>query len=153
MAKGIIGADVTEDNTDDVKRAIGDALLRAFTKIGAKAEGYAKAVCPSDTGNLKNSITFDVESSEEGITATVGTNVEYAPYVELGTGKYYEPPPEWMEAHGARGRGLDSWMYKDADGKWHRGFPRRPKKFLQMAVQNHTDEYENIIENELKKVR
>lgn len=148
MAKGITGADVTEDNTDEVKKAVGDAIGRALAKIGMTAENYAKALCPVDTGNLRNSITFDTDED----TVTIGTNVEYAPYIELGTGKEYEPPPEWMEAHGQRGRGLDSWMYQDADGNWHRAFPRRPVKFLQRAVQNHTDEYEKIIENELKSI-
>ena len=147
-----VNVEMTEDNTKELANAIETALLRAFTMIGAKAEGYAKALCPVDTGNLRNSITYEVESSDEGATAIIGTNVEYAPYIELGTGKEYEPPPEWMEAHGQRGRGLDSWMYQDADGNWHRAFPRRPVKFLQRAIQNHTDEYEKIIENELKSI-
>lgn len=44
----------------------------------------AKQNCPVDTGRLQGSITYDMVSDHEGI---VGSNVEYAPYVEAGTYK------------------------------------------------------------------
>ena len=47
-------------------------------------ENDAKLGCPVDTGVLKSSITHVVED-EVGM---VGTNVEYAPYVEFGTGLF-----------------------------------------------------------------
>ena len=50
--------------------------------IGGKAETYAKQICPVDTGNLRNSITH--KQMDEN-TEIIGTNVEYAPFVELGT--------------------------------------------------------------------
>lgn len=148
----ISGVEIVEDNIDELMAFMQQAAIRALTRIGAKAEGYAKAGCPSDTGNLKNSITFAVEAEEEGGTVTIGTNVEYGIYVELGTGKYFEPPPEWMETHGGKkGRGLDRWFYQDAKGNWHKGLPRKGVKFLQHGVKNHTEEFENIITKELQK--
>lgn len=71
------------DNTDEVLRGISDAVERALTRIGLSAEGYAKKECPVDTGNLRNSITHEVVQSEKAVH--IGTNVEYAAYVELGT--------------------------------------------------------------------
>lgn len=53
----------------------------ALEIIGGKAEGYAKKLCPVDTGNLRNSITHQRMNEN---TEVIGTNVEYAPYVELG---------------------------------------------------------------------
>ncbi|MBP5182027.1 MAG: HK97 gp10 family phage protein [Lentisphaeria bacterium] len=53
----------------------------ALEIIGGKAETYAKQLCPVDTGNLRNSITHQRAGKD---TEAVGTNVEYAPYVELG---------------------------------------------------------------------
>ena len=53
----------------------------ALEIIGGKAETYAKQLCPVDTGNLRNSITHQRYSDD---TEVIGTNVEYAPYVELG---------------------------------------------------------------------
>lgn len=79
-----------KDNTDEVCDGIGSALERALTRIGLQAEAYAKKACPVDTGNLKNSITNEVVMSEKA--AYIGTNVEYAPYVELGTRKSRAQP-------------------------------------------------------------
>lgn len=142
------GCDLIDDQTGEVIDAVQAAVLRALTKIGMNIENYAKGYCPKDTGNLQNSITYSVD----GDTVVAGTNVEYAPYIELGTGKEFEPPPDWLEAHGAKGRGLDSWVYQDEQGVWHRGFPYRPQKFLQKAIQNHMEEYEEIIEKELQSI-
>jgi HK97 gp10 family phage protein len=54
----------------------------ALGTIGLVAEGYAKRLCPVDTGRLRGSITH-TQMDED--TEVIGTNVEYAPYVELGT--------------------------------------------------------------------
>ena len=72
-----------KDNTDEVLKGLSDAVERALTRMGLSAEGYAKKECPVDTGNLRNSITNEVRSSEKAVY--IGTNVEYAAYVELGT--------------------------------------------------------------------
>ena len=61
------------------------AVVRALEVCGLQAEKYAKAECQVDTGNLRNSITHQVNGSEMAI----GTNVEYAPYQELGTSKMH----------------------------------------------------------------
>jgi len=58
-----------------------EAMNRALEIIGGKAESYAKKLCPVDTGNLRNSITHQQKDDK---TEVIGTNVEYAPYVELG---------------------------------------------------------------------
>lgn len=81
---------VVQDNTDEVVEALGTAMARALEAIGIQAEGYAKDLCPVDTGRLRNSITHAVEADEKA--AYIGTNVEYAPYVELGTSKHKEQP-------------------------------------------------------------
>lgn len=60
-------------------------LQVAFEECGMDAEYYAKRACPVDTGRLKNSITHEVDGYGSGIKAVVGTNVEYASYVENGT--------------------------------------------------------------------
>ena len=71
------------DNTDEVFNAMRGSIGRALTRIGLSAEGYAKKEFPVDTGNLRNSITHEVVQSEKAVH--IGTNVEYAAYVELGT--------------------------------------------------------------------
>ena len=72
------------DHTDEVLAAMRAAALRGLEKCGLVAEGYAKKLCPVDTGNRRNSITHTVTDVNEQ-AAYVGSNAEYAAYVELGT--------------------------------------------------------------------
>ena len=71
------------DNSEEIANDIKSALLRGLETCGLVAEGYAKKLAPVDTGNLRNSITHTVDDGEPA--AYIGTNVEYAPYVCLGT--------------------------------------------------------------------
>ena len=57
------------------------ACTRGLVAIGMTAEGHAKKITPVDTGRLRNSISH----AETDDAVYIGTNVEYAPYVELGT--------------------------------------------------------------------
>ncbi len=72
-----------QSNLGSVLKATNEQLARAAMTIGMMAESYAKQLCPVDTGNLRNSITHTTE--DNGHTVVIGTSVEYAPYVELGT--------------------------------------------------------------------
>lgn len=132
------------DNSDQFREALEQAKARALEIIGGKIERYAKALCPVGTeestgikgyrgGTLRNSITHRVD----GDTVMAGSNIKYAPYVELGTGPHYTPPPEWMQNTAERGHGIGH------------GFVH-PRPYLRPAVKDHTDEYKNVINRELK---
>lgn len=124
------------DNSQKILDEFHAAVLRALERCGSQAEGYAKDLAPVDTGNLRNSISHKVD--EEEPATYIGTNVEYAPYVELGTGMY------------TTGGRPDPWVYQDDNGNWHwtRGNPAQP--FLKPAVADHGRTYRNIIEDEMK---
>jgi HK97 gp10 family phage protein len=47
----------------------------------------AKLRCPVDTGRLRDSINYQVEFEGNKMTASIGTNVTYGVYIELGTNK------------------------------------------------------------------
>lgn len=79
------------DNSRQAADALNKAILRGLEIIGGQAETYAKQRTPVRTGNLRNSITHLVEDGDEK-AAVIGTNVEYAPYVELGTVKQKPQP-------------------------------------------------------------
>ena len=85
----MISVDLT-DNSEEIIKAKDDAIARALEAIGQQAEGYSKLLAPVDTGRLRNSITHDVETDEEAVY--IGTNVDYAPYVEYGTRKTKAQP-------------------------------------------------------------
>lgn len=124
------------DNSKEVLAAMHEAAARALEKCGLVAEGYAKNLCPVDTGNLRNSITHTVDEQEPA--AIIGTNNEYAAYVELGTGKY------------AEGGRPTPWVYQDAKGNWHMTHGQRAQPFLKPAVADHAAQYRDILESELK---
>ena len=131
-----LGGVVFNDYSADVLNEFHDAVLRALERCGEQAEGYAKDLAPVDTGNLRNSISHTVDEDEPA--AYIGSNVEYAAYVELGTGKYTDggrPTP---------------WVYQDDSGNWHwtAGNPAQP--FLKPAVADHAGTYRYIMEDELK---
>ena len=126
------------NNSKAVSAGIKAALLRGLEKVGLVAEGYAKKLCPVNTGNLRNSITHVVDEQEPA--AIIGTNNEYAAYVELGTGIY---------AEGGGGRPTP-WVYQDAKGNWHYTRGNKAQPFLKPAVADHAGQYRDILENELK---
>lgn len=78
------------DNTKLIKNATDQQIEAALEAIGLKVEGYAKLICPVDTGRLRNSITHVVKTN--GKTVYIGTNVEYAAAVECGTSRQRPQP-------------------------------------------------------------
>jgi HK97 gp10 family phage protein len=133
------------DNSAAFLKELENAGPDILELIGLKAEGYAKKLCPVGTpestripgyrgGTLRNSITHRVD----GEVLSVGSNVHYAPYVELGTGPHFEPPPEWIQNDVERGRGVGASYVK-------------PRPYIRPAIEQHKTEYEQIAKNELKK--
>lgn len=116
-----MGEIVIQSHAKSVKKEIMKNAKNALMIIGMKAEGYAKSLAPVDTGLLRNSITFalggeqtsvadytddsgSVVGSYNGVppddggdrvTVYVGTNVHYAPYLELG---HHTVSGDWVDA-------------------------------------------------------
>lgn len=78
------------DNTSQIKEELDKKIARALEAVGAAAETYAKELCPVDTGHLRDSITHSVDDN----AVYLGSDVEYAPYVEFGT--YKQKPQPFM---------------------------------------------------------
>lgn len=98
------GVTVNEDNTEQAVDGIDSAIFVALEEIGLLAENYAAKKCPVDTGDLRGSITYEVDADNNVVH--IGTNIEYAPYVELGTSRQKAQPflrPAASE-HGAQYR-------------------------------------------------
>ena len=121
---------VFRDNSESVKDAARRAVVTALEMIGSTAEGYAKESCPVDTGRLRASISHAVQED----TVYVGTNVEYAPYIEFGTGR-----------HATMGGG--SLVTFDKKGNPHDYKGRVAVPFLKPAISEHTGEYEQMIKD------
>lgn len=77
---------ITVDNTAQIMAIIDEKADVALKQCGEVIEGYAKEDCPVDTGLLRNSITYALAGQAPAAAdhaVYVGTNVEYAPYVEF----------------------------------------------------------------------
>jgi HK97 gp10 family phage protein len=60
-------------------------VAKIITKKAIMVDRQAKILCPVDLGRLKASINWRLGVDSRGLYATIGTNVEYAPYQEFGT--------------------------------------------------------------------
>lgn len=65
------------DNSKEVSGAIHAALLRGLEKIGLVAEGYAKKLCPVDTGNLRFQSTRPVRGGTFLAFQSTGNRIEF----------------------------------------------------------------------------
>ena len=95
------GLDILDDLIDMQQ------IQRAVEKACALVERTAKQKAPKDTGALRRSITSEVEREGNEMVGTVFTPLEYAPYVEFGTGLFAE----------SGGRSDVPWCYQDDKGQ------------------------------------
>lgn len=123
-----------ETHKDEVLEEFNNKVKKALTECGLVAEGYAKKLAPVQTGELRNSITFEVVDDE----CFVGTNSEYGIYVEFGTGQFY-----------AGGR-KSPWTYQDSEGKWHMTTGMKPSPFIRPAVADNQSTYTAIIDDVMR---
>lgn len=91
----------------------GRPLLDGFREATMLVVTGAKRNAPVDTGRLRSSITGEVRFKNgllgKDVEGVAGTNVDYAPYMEFGTGTFvgrapHYPPPGaialWSRRHG-----------------------------------------------------
>jgi phage gpG-like protein len=97
----LFSAELQRDKPRDYKRMIEQAGQKFAPAAGIIVRGQAAALAPVQTGNLRGSLTWRTNKSDGGFdggnrsgtmitepmddyTVYVGTNVEYAEYVEYG---------------------------------------------------------------------
>lgn len=118
---------VSLDKMSDIAK-IQDSLSNATLLV----EKEAKQNAPKDTGALRRSITSKVE----GLEGTVFTPLEYAPYIEYGTGLF---------AEAGNGRKKVPWNYKDDEGNWHSTSGMKPQPFMRPALDNNREKIKKIL--------
>lgn len=107
-------------------------LHQALGKACALVERSAKMKAPKDSGDLRRSITSRVE----GDTGIVFTTLEYAPYVEFGTGIF---------AEGGNGR-KTGWAYEDEEtGELIFTRGQKPQPFLRPALNENRAQIQRIL--------
>lgn len=128
----------------DIKPIIEDATIRVRDE--------AKMRVPVDTGELQNSIDYNVDISAKGFTGKVFTNKEHGIYVELGTGPKAEAShggisPEVKPIYSPSG-----WVYYDVDKQkfiFTNGQPARP--FMYPALHENREKISKFIQEKVQK--
>lgn len=134
------------EGLDDVLNAIsdmadGDELKKAIGMACALVEGEAKKNAPKGNGELRRSIESRVEENGGDLVGVVSTPLEYAPYVEYGTGLFAEE---------GNGRQDVPWHYQDEKGEWHTTKGQKPHPYLRPALHDNREKILRIIKGGLK---
>lgn len=120
-------------STENMTQAMGQAC--------AAVEASAKKKAPKDSGALRRSIASKVETEGGNIQGVVYTALEYAPYVEYGTGLFAE----------SDGRTDVPWVYQDDEGNWHSTKGQKPQPFLRPALNENRKTVAKILGGGIKK--
>lgn len=114
------------------------ALKTGVLQAAKQVQGGAKELTPVDTGRLRNSIQASVEEKGGEVIGKVSTNVEYAAYLEFGTGKLGEESPSPPKSNGNLNYRQD-WQ----------GMPAQP--FMYPAAKQNENTVPKIVSDHLKK--
>ena len=123
----------------DVKdvKSYEQALKKACMLVERSAKQKAKK---GRTGELRNSITSKVETDGDELRGVVYTPLEYAPYVEFGTGLFAEE----------QGRTDVPWNYQDEEGNWHSTSGMPPSPFMRPALDENRKEILRLLREGMK---
>lgn len=96
------GLKETQRKVEQVVRDLhGAPMLNAMRDATLLVQRDARKLAPVDTGRLRASITPQVRTRGNNLEGVVGSNVKYAPYMELGTRPHF-PPLAALEVWAAR---------------------------------------------------
>lgn len=86
----VLGQDRLARKLAAIEPALKAAMQREVKIAAVNIQNGARSRVPVDTGRLRNSITHEILA--DGLNASVGSNVEYAPFVEFGTRRMRAKP-------------------------------------------------------------
>lgn len=119
--------------------SIKEAEERSLLAVGILAKADAMLLAPVDSGKLRQSIDYQVESDK----VKIGSYSEYSVYVEKGTGIYAE------DNNGRK----TPWVYYDNkkdEYVWTKG--SKPQPFITPAVDKNKKKIITLFEEELMKL-
>lgn len=133
-------ADITIEGLDEVisslESRLSDAeLSQSLKKACMLVERSAKQKAPKGDGALRRSITSEVRQDTTELYGIVFTPLEYAPYVEYGTGLFAEDG----------GRQEVPWHYQDDSGEWHSTSGMKPQPYLRPALNENRENIKRLL--------
>lgn len=129
-----------EDFSEQVQDALEEHINIALETVASELQSQVQRKTPRDTGQLVGSWSHVVDESKH--EATIGSPLEYAIWVEFGTGEHA------LEGNGRKG----GWFYKDSKGEGHFTRGNKPVRMLHNAFEENKNKLIKIFENELKRL-
>lgn len=139
MAYRVEGLDGVLASIDKLGNA--EKVASAMGKCCALVERSAKQKAPKDTGALRNSITSKVNVEDNAVKGVVYTPLEYAPYVEYGTGLFAE-----------EGGRKTPWVYEDektGEKIFTRG--QKPQPYMRPALNENRSKIIETLKGSIRK--
>ena len=107
-----------KDYTIKVKDAIDDRINAVLEECAGELESQVARNTRRKSGQTAGNWKHHVDDDKH--IATIGNPLENAIWEEFGTGEYA------LNDNGRKG----GWHYKDAEGKWHHTFGKKPNRAL-----------------------
>lgn len=104
-------------------------LEKAMGKACAIVERDAIKKAPKGAGDLRRSIQSRVENDGHEVIGIIFSPLEYAPYVEYGTGLFAEEG----------GRTDVPWVYCDDEGNFHSTSGMKPHPYMRPALNENRE--------------
>lgn len=117
-------------------------LLVSLNAAAILVEGAAVLKIHNVTGQTAKSVDHRVEKTPTGGEGQTGSNVEWMPYLEFGTGIYAE------DGNGRK----TPWVYQDSGGKWHYTRGMKPQHILTDSLNENKREVESIVRAGMKRM-
>ena len=140
--RGLVEAQAKLDQTGRDLR--GEEMQQNYRTAAMLVSTDAKILAPVDRGGLRASITPTVRVDGNVIMGVVGSNLDYAPYMETGTRPHW--PPLSALAVWARRHGTTAFVVARAISR--RGV--RGRHYLQGAFEKNKSEIMRILERGVK---
>lgn len=152
-----------EEVVESLESRLSDAeMKKALKKACLVVERSAKQKAPKgDSGNLRDSISSKVVDDSTGLYGLVYTPLEYAPYVEYGTGLFAEKggrkdvPWVYVEGSTSDKKSTKSYTDEEADAavaylrskglKAFKTSGQQPEPFLRPALDENREEIKRIL--------
>jgi len=125
-----------------MKKMSDNALKNAGNKIGKKLVYEARkrvAVNAFNTGMLQDSIHYDFTYNSNELLVKIGSNLNYAPFVEFGTGIYGGTDAKYGGYASGPGR-QTGWAWYDPSGKYRTENNLAPEKIVSYGSKGNAGE-------------
>lgn len=148
MGLKVDGLDKLLKKLEALNGDVNEALKQGILAGSLLVEKDAKLNVKTSTGVLRESINHEIVTGEKSIVGTIGTNLKYAPYVELGTGPVGEAnKPEVASKKNITYRNTPWVYYSEEMQSFFTTSGQAGKPYLYPALTNNAEEINKLVKD------